>query len=505
MKRWQRWLLRLGIALIAVEVLYLVSANALLATDVIPNGIAKATHQVRMKWGRAVTLWPGHFTVTDFSMQLDDDNMVQMDLNVEKSTVDLALLHLARHQVRLENARATGVSYRMNVKVSAREARAHPERLAAFPVVPGYDFPPLQPEQAPPPASPEQIAQLWGVELTDVVSTVKEVWIDEFRYLGGLKVKGSFRLQPLKELQVGPAQASFEGGTLSVGNHLLVPSFEAKARCTIGAASIEGGDASGIVRELTASLHGKTRVEGLEVASFYFDEVKLHGGGPLELDVETVKGKLTSDSRVKLELDDLDVKAMDMRLKGRVTLAAAVTPGNKVAAHSELFGTFTAPPLDGDALSFALNGAGADVVLGSTDLGELPAFERLAARVGEARATDVGPITRPAAKYVPVIGPAVLGKGPLTASASCAMTPDTLTIRLHHSKLGAAELNGAVKKSSTGWNGAAWGHFDQLKLGLKLDHTRFGYVPFVNEQWLAGELKRCDIAPEPEPQRAANP
>lgn len=488
----RRWLVRVGVVLLGLEALYLLAANVLLNSGAVPRWVSAATPQVRVAWQRAITLWPGHATVKGFSMQFDDGNMVQMDLNVDDSTVDVSLLALTRRTFRLNHGRATGVSYRMTTRVSEEEAKRFPGRIAAFPKVPGFDFPPLRPKKLPPPATKEDIERLWRIDLARVESHVREVWIDEYRYVGDARVKGSFQFAPMKELSVGPASVSFEGGRLTAGEHVLFESFEAKVRTTIAKADVSGPP-DRILPKLTASVHTRSRLESLGAIGLYVDGVDLKGGGPLELDVEIVNGKIRPVSAARVQLERLRGRAMGMKFDGASTIEVGVSPSHKPFAKLVTNGRFSPPAIGGETIALEVKNAKAEAWLTSADLAAPPRFGGARASLEEARADDVRPLVKLAGKYVPVIAPAVLGEGPLTVQAKAKASGKRTVITLEKAQCGAASLTGAVAQDETGWNGAAHGKFDLLSLALKLDETKFGFEPIAGDGWLAAQLERAGI------------
>lgn len=98
---------------------------------------------------------------------------------------------------------------------------------------------------------------------------------------------------------------------------------------------------------------------------------------------------------------------------------------------------------------------------------------------------------------MPVIAPAVLGDGPLTATATATVMPQYTLLRVERSKLGDATLEGSALYAGGRWSGAAAGRFGQLHLGLFLSDAGFGYRPFIGGEWLPGELAKAGIQPAP--------
>jgi len=495
----KRWLLRGAGVLLGVWAVYVLCANVILNAGLVPRWVNGATDRVKVGWRRAITVWPGQAWVKDFRLRFDEGNTVQLDLTVDDSSVQVSMLAFARRTFQLTRARATGASYRMSIKVSAEEASRFPDRIAAFPQVEGFEFPPLKDPKPGERKSREEIDRLWRIELSDVESDMREIWINEYRYLGGARVKGSFALAPLKELSVGPATATFQGGMLSAGVHPIFPELDAKVRCTIAKADVSGSPEP-ILPALTASLHTRTRFTGAQLLELYLDGVQVRGAGPFAADVEIEGGRVLPQSTIHLELEGFTGRALGMKLEGQTTFDFAVSPSNKLVAKAITRGELTTPPLgEQQALVVELRDASAEAWLSTADLGALPAFELLSAKAAEASAADARPLTRLAARYVPVVAPAVLGEGPLVATARARVTPKSMVLTVDRSSLGSATLSGAALKGGSGWSGAARGRFGRLSLGLALDGSRFGFQVIADDAWLDAELKRLGFGDDDVP------
>ena len=76
--------------------------------------------------------------------------------------------------------------------------------------------------------------------MNNVIADIRELWFDEYRYQGPAHVVGSFALQPLKQLRVGPATLDLQGGALSAGSHVLSSQLTARVTTTIAPVSLLG-------------------------------------------------------------------------------------------------------------------------------------------------------------------------------------------------------------------------------------------------------------------------
>ena len=485
-----------GIVLVATWAVYVATANVALGFGIIPRAVAGATSRVRVSWTRAYSWWPGRVTVKGFTMQLEDEHNIQMDLAVDESTAEISFLSLFRRRIRFEDVRAAGVSYRMSAKVDAATAEASPDRVAAFPRVPGFDFPPVRPAQRPLDLTPEQLDGLWQVELQDVEAQLRELWFDEYRYEGPGFVSGAFALVPMKSLWVGPATLRLDGGALSAGPYLLSSRFIIRADTTIAPVDLLGAEPIAVLGALTAYVRTEVRVQTLGFARLYVDDVELDGTAFVSVDLAIRQGRVSRDSTVKVRLENLRGTSQGFAFSGSALLAAAPTAAGGLGMTMKTSGELVTPLIGATPLRVLLEGATAELSLGTAELAALPAFESLSARV-DAEAPDARPITSITSRYVPVIAPAVLGNGPITATATATVRPGYALVRVRESKLGDASLEGSALWAGGRWRGAAAGRFGRLPLGLFLDEKGFGYRPFIGDDWLPKELQEAGIMAAP--------
>jgi len=321
---------------------------------------------------------------------------------------------------------------------------------------------------------------------------MNELWINEFRYLGPAHAEGSFLLAPLKHLQVGPVLTRFQGGRFSAGKHVIASHLDATITSTIAPLDLSHVSADAVLGAVSASIRCDSRIDDLSAAQLYLDGVTLHGEGALTIDLVAVSGKVTGDSTAKLKLERLEGHASGFALSGTTELLVSVSAHDKLQAQATLAALLGTPPLDGEPMKVRVERATLDALMSSSNLGASPAFERLIATV-DVRADDARPVVRLAARYVPIIAPAVLGAGPLTASGTATVTPEYALLRLNASKLGSANLTGALVHASQKWNGAAAGRIDQHALGLQVVDSALHFQPFVGDDWLEKELNRVGI------------
>lgn len=244
--------------LLGIELLYVLVANLLLYSGVIPRAASANPQSVDMEWDRAYSPWPGRAYVWGFRLRIQDP-VQQFRLTVAHAKADVVLWELLRHRFRASHVQAEGVSYRMLFKVD--KAEGHERRLAAFPPLEGFESPALRPDPRPPPATDEDVAGLWRVQLDEVDAAIEELWFLEYRYQGPARAHGGFGLEPLRKLWVGPAELELEGGKLTAGPHLISSRFTMEAQATIAPADLLGSPGLLILRAVSCAVHFDTALE----------------------------------------------------------------------------------------------------------------------------------------------------------------------------------------------------------------------------------------------------
>jgi hypothetical protein len=346
--------------------------------------------------------------------------------------------------------------------------------------------------------TPEEIDQLWAVQLDDVDATFDELWILEYRYRGPAEVSGGFALSPLRTLWVGPAQLTLKHGALSAGEHAISSDFTLEAKVTIAPVDLPSAPGLQVLKALTTEVRFDTPLEDLGVADLYLDGLRMRGKGELSAALVVTDGRLMPQSTVTLGLPDTAVELHGQRFSGKARAVLSVS--DKVpSVLATLSGGLGVHLPNTKAIEAKLSGVTLEVILLDNELSSGFSVERFFAVVGEVRVDDARPITGTIGLSVPLFAKLVLGAGPLVASATAYHTPEYTLVRLKSLGLGDGALEGAAVPGANGWNGAAAGHFGTIPLGLKLRNNTLEGVLFAPPTWLSTELLSAGIVPGKEP------
>ncbi|RYE75023.1 MAG: hypothetical protein EOO74_10685, partial [Myxococcales bacterium] len=221
------WIL---VALVGWEVVYVVTANVVLATHIVDRLVNANAPDVEMHVHSGWTIWPGRVHVKDVTILVNDTDLQAM-LVVEEATANVTITSLIDKKLEIHGAQATGLKFWMRHRVSEITDDIR-ERVAAFAPIPGMEPPVFDPVKRAQPKPPKE--KMWRFEIHDGAATGNEFWIQEFRYRGMLGGTGGFYFWPLAEMTLYPIQGFAAGGEVTVGDTLITKQLAVQVEATIG-------------------------------------------------------------------------------------------------------------------------------------------------------------------------------------------------------------------------------------------------------------------------------
>jgi hypothetical protein len=470
----KRVLRRVGITLLALELLYLLLGNLALTTGLVRHFANARPEKLLLDYDYAFTLWPGHLFVKNFDLRYQNWG-VGIEVGIDEAHARISLSGIVQHKVHFSHVRGKGVSYRMVGRVTS--AAGKEERLDAFPRLEGFAHPPLHTAQRPPPKTPEQIKRLWGVQLDDIDATVREIWICEYRYFGSGHAHGSFRLQPLTELEVTDAVIDLEPGRLTVGPHEVSRRARVHVEADMPATKIPRPRPK---PEMLAGLSGLVQVDApisISFARIYRPGLRTRGFGKLEVDAGITRGRLTPQSKLQLSVSKVHARLKSGGFDGNLNVRFDAVKAPRLRAAVE--GKVEVPLPDESALEVAVPDASGEVVLTSADLAHAIGIDSAHAEAPQLRADDVRPAMSAYSNKVPWLVRGLLGPGPLEAKLSADVVPGEIRVRADRIKLGAADISGEAIRWSHQWNLSARGNVGGFPLSIKMENGSTKVIPFL--------------------------
>jgi hypothetical protein len=358
MRRWHRTpLVRVSsiAALIAAAcwALYVLVANAVLVTGYLESRVTSPDERL-LELGSAWTLWPGRVHVRDFRFRLAEEDL-ELELRIERATVQIELGALVRRTFHVLHVDADGTRYRMRRLLDDPER--HPLRARALARIEGLpDTPRARPEVDDP--RPLEERKLWTLEITGIDARVAEIWIDELKYVGPGLIRGGFRFEPMREIEVRDSRVTLGPGPLGFGELRPIASrIEGSIGGHVETLDVSDDAPLGWPAFRHFTLHGALQadVADLGFVKAYAERSELEigeGGGALELAFSLVRGRFGPEDRVEYRTARLDLGFKQVAARGdaRVVLDTIERDGQqrgraRLAGRRIQIGVSSARPL----------------------------------------------------------------------------------------------------------------------------------------------------------------
>lgn len=325
---WGRRVLRwAGIALLGLQLAYLVAANAILQTHSLDRWVTGATKGLSLKIGSGWTLWPGRVHVERVELHFEDYN-VQFSVRLDSAVVDIALWELPTKAFHLTRVRAEGVRYLFRHRVASPLGLER--RLALYPTIPGYSDPPLFHPPHLPPLTDAQY-NLWTIQLADVDVGVKELWFLEYRFTGQGRAKGGFRLKPQRDAQTELCSLDLDG-VLQAGAQTVASSLRGRIEAQLDRHDPRRVAGAAIFKKISADIDLRAAVPDLQVANLYASkgDPTVHGGaGTMLVRLELSHGTWQTKSALSYATKRVRVAQARFGVGGPLKLNAKIVYAGK--------------------------------------------------------------------------------------------------------------------------------------------------------------------------------
>ncbi len=351
-----------GLAL-GLWALYAIAANVVLRTSLLRTWLE--SDQLHVEYASAWSWLPGRVHARGYSMRFQDSN-VQFELDLERVTFQLDPFAVVSKRFHLTHVDGDGARFLFRHKVDRVDGNE--ARIAAFAHIEGMPDPPLKTSGHGPP-TPDYAYKLWTIELDDVATSVRELWIEEYRYVGAGSVAGGFRLKPERELRVDPSVLVARGGVVSIGGAPLIVRSHGTLEAHVPTYDVRDPEGA----EVFGKIDGRMNLEGDLVSIAPLGETYMphakgvsieRGEGRIALHVRMDRGPFTPDSRVTWRSRDVVVKTPMGVVHGEVDARASIADGRLVGDASIAAASFA---IDGKPAVHA-RGAQAHVDLGNDDV-----------------------------------------------------------------------------------------------------------------------------------------
>ncbi|HWM95008.1 MAG TPA: hypothetical protein VN493_29910 [Thermoanaerobaculia bacterium] len=350
MKRFAlRLILGLLLAAVAIYPLYLVAGNWYLRSGDLERRLNRRPERLLIQTGSAWTLWPGVIHVRGFQIR-NQTKTAQWWASVDSGTFRLQLLDLRDRELVITGLNGTGVSFRLRRRVDGRKW-ARPPRLALQPPIPGLTNPPARPPEViyrQPGRQARARRDPWRIRLAQVdLDSVREIWIDEFRFAGEARIAGGFDMTIWRRLAVDPTRLRIVSGGISLGAGPQAGSILADASGQIDGEISPYSPAEHRGWNVFRFLSGRAEVEGTIPSLAFLDGylrktrwLRIDAkDGPVAVDLRMRRGQILPESRLEAKTERLMASTLEYRAEGPGRVVWEVLPGedSRVALAFDTF------------------------------------------------------------------------------------------------------------------------------------------------------------------------
>ncbi|HSL19303.1 MAG TPA: hypothetical protein VLB51_15470 [Methylomirabilota bacterium] len=327
----RRWLVRIAVVAIAVEVVYVVAANALLRTGTIERLLNKKPEKTHYSWQSASTFLPGLVRVEGFELRSQTlRNQIHVRVGEARATVNLVKLPFKIVHISGVDAEDVDFRYRRRLDAPPREDAAEerkpfpPELVELYPEIPGLANPPdPKPEDLYP---RKKNRRPWTIKLTGVhVDSPVRVALNHVRIEGEGWVGGGVTVKPRQTITIHRGRLDLEPTTIRIGRDLVTDNLEIAGDVRFETFPARGARPADVI----GGISGTVELAGHLMAS----EDLMHqvtpglttsgSGGTLAARLELERGAVRAGSTYSMESDAFRIGIMNLVATGAAKVSGS--------------------------------------------------------------------------------------------------------------------------------------------------------------------------------------
>jgi len=328
--RLRRWAVRIGIACLVVEAVYLIVGNLCLRMGVLERVINYEPEANFVSWESAVTSLPGFVSFKEFTYRSQSMNS-QMYVHLAEVGARISLAGLLFKKVHIRGVDARDVDYRHRDRIDfpcwTEESGTPPPEVPAdidfYPEIPGFENPPLpKPEDLYP---RNEDARPWTVKISGARTRgAVRVAINEIRLEGQGSIGGGVTVVLGKSNEINRGRVRVVPATVLVGPTLLTDDLGLDVDVRVKPFSTVCSEVS----EIIGGMSGTLTFAGVESNGFSVNVAALDpllpGQGVLSITSGTgelgghleVRDGILESGRLDLVADDVVLEHQEVPLQG---------------------------------------------------------------------------------------------------------------------------------------------------------------------------------------------
>ncbi len=344
----RKWAVRIGIALVVFELVYVVAANYFLRTGLLLELINKKPEKTNISWESAVTYLPGVATVSNFELR-SQTRKDQIYLRVAEADARISLIKLIFKTIHIRGVDARDVDFRYRERIDRppkpgreEDPNSEPVNTEFWPEIPGYSNPPDP--------KPEDLYPLkrkkrpWTIKITgaEVDGPVK-VALGSLRIEGDGWVGGGVTVKPRETITIHRGRLSLDPATVKIGPDVVTEDFAIDADLRFGTFPAKGAKFADVIGGISGDLAVSGQLgERATVRYLITPGVSAFGTGVIDAELRFKKGVLRAGSEYSLQSDAFHVTVMGLDISGSAHVSGGTTKkgGEHITSARIAFGDF---------------------------------------------------------------------------------------------------------------------------------------------------------------------
>ncbi len=324
----RKWLVRIVIVLVAIEVVYLIAANVFLKTGLLLDLVNKKPEKTHITWDSVVTYLPGVATVTGFELR-SQTRRNQVYIRVAEADARISLVKLALKTIHIRGVDASDVDVRFRQRLDrppkqGQEAREpdDPASVEFWPDIPGWSNPPdPRPEDLYP---MKKKKRPWTITITgaEVTGPIR-VALNAIRIEGQGSAGGGVTVKPSRTITIHRGRLALDPAVITVGSDAVTDDLSLAADLRFDTFPAKGAEIAAILGGISGTLVLNGRLgERAALSQVISPGLSITGSGQLDLELQLKHGEVRAGSELRMTSDDFRLRIMDLDAIGSAVVSA---------------------------------------------------------------------------------------------------------------------------------------------------------------------------------------
>jgi hypothetical protein len=366
-ERFRSWAIRVAIALLFFEAMYVVAANLFLRTELLTDLINKKPEKTHISWDSAASWLPGFATVEGFTLR-SQTRKDQVYVHVAEADARISLIKLVLKTIHIRGVDAKGVDFRYRERLdSPRRTDGQdgplepPPNIEYYPEIPGFTNPP---DPKPDDLYPrKKNKRPWTISITgaNVEGPVK-VALNELLLEAEGSVGGGVTVKPRKTIAIHRGRLELDSAMVSFGPEVVTDHLSIDSDLRFGTFAAKAAKFPEVIGGISGTLSFAGRLgERAAVSQEITPGITTFGAGIVAANLKFKEGVLRAGSHYTLESDAFQVTIMGLDATGsaRVEGGTEKERGEHVTSARISFGDFEF--VDPDDATANITGTGLEV------------------------------------------------------------------------------------------------------------------------------------------------